>query len=172
MMTLMEQLKKRMSELGDAKGIIILESETIQGLIDEFDALVDEIDGNIPKENPRKPSNLVKEYSVRQLDYMLQLKREIPSFKHEIVIAQLDQSEWEAIGSPACWTLGGEITNSGYKYTLLKDVAYGRFALFVNDQFDSAHYNLFIPKLIPKHGIVIWDDEQQGLGTSFAALLV
>lgn len=92
--------------------------------------------------------------------------------KHEIVIAPLEQEEFEALGSPACWTLGGEITNSGYKYTLLKDVAYGRFALFVNDQFDSAHYNLFIPKLIPKHGIVIWDDERQGLGTSFAALLV
>ena len=46
MMTLMEQLKKRMSELGDAKGIIILESETIQGLINEFDALVDELEEN------------------------------------------------------------------------------------------------------------------------------
>ena len=92
--------------------------------------------------------------------------------KHEIVIAPLEQEEFEALGSPACWTLGGELTIPGYKYTLLKDVAYGGFALFINDQFDSTYHNLATPRIVAKHGLVIWDDEQQGLGTSFAALLV
>ena len=98
MMTLMEQHKKRMSELGNAKGIIILESETIQGLINEFDALVDEIDGNKPKENPNMTNErllaLFDHYGIDSRDALIEHLHE--QLTHMRIVHQIKDLQIEA----------------------------------------------------------------------------